>query len=197
MNSSSARPEFQRLPGKGYFESLDGLRAIAILLVLLHHTPRFTGPGPLATLQANGRYGVGFFFVIGVFHRHAAAARTAAERENLISANFTPGARCGSCRFITRRCCPCDACWCSGCNLYTRRTSSSARRLPAFAFYFINWRRTTARVRFSAPWSLAVEEQFCLVFALALVLFRPELRAVGGTPAWVVKWGVYPDRWRR
>src|SRR6185436_18510845 len=58
---------FSAFRDKPYFESLDGLRALAILLVLLHHTPRLAPAGPIVTLQENGRYGVGFFFVISGF----------------------------------------------------------------------------------------------------------------------------------
>ena len=50
-----------------YFDSLDGLRAISIMLVLLHHAGYFAPGHPLHTIQENGRYGVGFFFLISGF----------------------------------------------------------------------------------------------------------------------------------
>src|SRR5258708_31606193 len=58
---------FDTFKSNSYFNALDGLRAISILMVLLHHVPRFSSPHFLNTLQENGRYGVAFFFLISGF----------------------------------------------------------------------------------------------------------------------------------
>jgi len=58
---------FDAFRAKSYFDALDGLRAISILLVLFHHVPRYPVQHFLHTLQENGRYGVAFFFVISGF----------------------------------------------------------------------------------------------------------------------------------
>src|SRR5687767_11217120 len=49
-----------------YFPVLDGLRALAILLVLFHHVPG-SGGHLLEALHSNARYGVSVFFVISGF----------------------------------------------------------------------------------------------------------------------------------
>lgn len=51
---------------KTHFHNLDGLRGIAILLVLLFHVPRVKLPWLLA-FQLNGLYGVDLFFVLSGF----------------------------------------------------------------------------------------------------------------------------------
>jgi hypothetical protein len=67
MSSSSRNQlEFGEYQSVGYFSGLDGLRGLAILLVILYHAPRFE-PLLLRTLQENGRYGVSLFFVISGF----------------------------------------------------------------------------------------------------------------------------------
>ena len=58
---------FDAFRAQSYFDALDGLRAISILLVLFHHVPRYPVQHFLHTLQENGRYGVAFFFVISGF----------------------------------------------------------------------------------------------------------------------------------
>ena len=64
--SVSGTQEFDAFQANSYFNTLDGLRAISILMVLLHHVPRFQHH-LIHTLQENGRYGVSFFFVISGF----------------------------------------------------------------------------------------------------------------------------------
>src|SRR5207244_5853804 len=64
--SVSSTQEFDAFQANSYFNALDGLRAISILMVLLHHVPRFQH-NLIHTLQENGRYGVSFFFVISGF----------------------------------------------------------------------------------------------------------------------------------
>src|SRR5215471_11939179 len=65
LSSVETFDAFQRRP---YFSALDGLRAVSILLVLLHHSAAGVSPGnAFATLVENGRYGVGCFFLISGF----------------------------------------------------------------------------------------------------------------------------------
>src|SRR5438477_150946 len=66
--TTAAGPQpFQEFKARSYFDSLDGLRAISILMVLFHHVPRVAEWNWFYTLQENGRYGVSFFFVISGF----------------------------------------------------------------------------------------------------------------------------------
>ncbi len=62
----SSIQSFEDFQANSYFNALDGLRAVSILMVLLHHVPQFQ-QGLARTLQDNGRYGVAFFFVISGF----------------------------------------------------------------------------------------------------------------------------------
>jgi len=63
---ASSLQSFEAFQANSYFNALDGLRAVSILMVLLHHVPRFQ-QGLVHNLQDNGRYGVAFFFVISGF----------------------------------------------------------------------------------------------------------------------------------
>src|SRR4051812_35722070 len=65
-HQSESSPGFAAFQAKPYFSALDGLRAVSIFLVLLHHVPRSDG-GLLGILEENGRYGVGVFFAISGF----------------------------------------------------------------------------------------------------------------------------------
>src|ERR1041385_9541451 len=65
--SFSPAQSFDDFQSQSYFGALDGLRALSILLVLLHHVTWWPDTSPLHTLQENGRYGVAFFFVISGF----------------------------------------------------------------------------------------------------------------------------------
>ena len=63
----SGAQSFDAFRANSYFDALDGLRAISILMVLFHHVPRYPAQHVLRALQENGRYGVAFFVVISGF----------------------------------------------------------------------------------------------------------------------------------
>jgi len=63
-SSPSANDSFSDYLGKNLFGSLDGLRALAILAVLWHHTPSAIAGWPITT---RGFIGVDLFFIISGF----------------------------------------------------------------------------------------------------------------------------------
>jgi peptidoglycan/LPS O-acetylase OafA/YrhL len=66
LNSSSTRSNKDR-QARRFYPQLDGLRAVAILLVLMFHMSDLRLPGPLAYLASPGWAGVDAFFVISGF----------------------------------------------------------------------------------------------------------------------------------
>src|SRR3954469_5431625 len=52
---------YQRTP---YFPALDGLRALAILMVIFHHVPGRLLSDPWYALYQTDRYGVSLFFIV-------------------------------------------------------------------------------------------------------------------------------------
>ena len=68
----SAVPQPGTAPGSvafrlGYRPALDGLRAVAVVLVMLHHSAAFLWPSLFTTFATGGFLGVDVFFVISGF----------------------------------------------------------------------------------------------------------------------------------
>ena len=62
MKTPPGRPQsFEAFKANAYFNALDGLRAVSILMVLFLHAPKYPAQYFLHTLQEKGRYGVSFF----------------------------------------------------------------------------------------------------------------------------------------
>jgi peptidoglycan/LPS O-acetylase OafA/YrhL len=154
-----------------HFDALDGLRALAIGLVLLNHTYRIDLP-LLDALQANGRYGVSLFFVISgslicmLFLREERKTGQVALH-----------------RFYARRALRLLPLYYSlllvevvlvfGLHRYSSEGQLLFRaKLPSYFFYYSNWLATSTDGPFFCAWSLAVEEQFYLGFGL-LFCFAP------------------------
>lgn len=147
----------------GYLPQLDGLRGVAVLAVMVHHTAAYLLPGTFGWLARGGFLGVDLFFVLSgwlitrlIIDRHA-------------DGETTPG------RF------------------YLRRVRRLAPALVAFVAFTILWVYTVnpaglpAAVRAGAValsyianyidgadhlghvWSLAVEEHFYLVWPVVLL----------------------------
>jgi peptidoglycan/LPS O-acetylase OafA/YrhL len=161
---------FQNFRASSYFNALDGLRAIAIFMVLAHHVPRYPDGHPLLQFQENGRYGVAFFFVISGFLICTLFLRE--EQKN---------GRIDFRRFYARRAIRLlplyyaallfQAALVFGFHHHSVENQILFKeKLPSYLLYFSNWLPTATQGPFFCAWSLAVEEQFYLVFGLLLFL---------------------------
>jgi peptidoglycan/LPS O-acetylase OafA/YrhL len=168
---------FTEFKAKQYFAELDGLRALAILLVLFHHSPRMAQGNPLQTLRDNGRYGVAFFFVISGFLICTLFLR---EQEKT--------GRIHLMKFYGRRCLRLLPLYYAALALQIvlvfvlhqyspENRHLFATRLPSYLFYYCNWLPNYTSPPFFCAWSLAVEEQFYLAFGL-LIFFGPRRQVV-------------------
>jgi peptidoglycan/LPS O-acetylase OafA/YrhL len=181
---------FSAFQDRTYIAALDGLRAIAILMVLFHHVGR-APDDILNTLRENGRFGVGLFFVLSGF---------------LISTLFLREERmCGRIslwKFYGRRAArllplyyavlgvQCAAVW------YTRFYSPESvalfnLKLASYLFYYSNWLPTATEGPFFFAWSLAVEEQFYVWFGLMMVFLPRRVLLAGVVSALALKFAVY------
>jgi peptidoglycan/LPS O-acetylase OafA/YrhL len=144
--------------------SLDGLRAICILAVLWHHGPIWTGWEAAPQWATRGFLGVDMFFVLSGFLITSLLLRER-DRTGTISLRgfYTRRAR----RILPPYLAVVGlvAIWFIGVQ---GRTDYLAL-LPAYLFFLANF--LTEHIPFLGPmWSLAVEEQFYLLWPLALIL---------------------------
>ncbi len=168
--------EFRR---NSYFSALDGLRALSIFLVLLHHAPGLPKGDPFWTIQENGRYGVGFFFVISGFLICTLFLREEAKYGKIDLRKFY-------CRRFLRllplyyAVLLLQALLVYGLHQYTPENQQLFReKLPSYLLYYSNWLPTMTQGPFFCSWSLAVEEQFYIVFGLILFFCcRPVVIAI-------------------
>ena len=188
------KPGLQSCAGcqDGYYcKALDGLRAVSILMVLFHHAPKYSPQHPLHTLQENCRYGVAFFFVISGFLICTLFLR---EEEN--------NGRIDLWRFYGRRALRLlplyygalllQAVLVFALKLYTPQNQALfAEKLPAYLFYYSNWLPTATAGPFFQAWSLAVEEQFYLLFGFLFYFAGRRAIAAAVLTAWFVKFLVY------
>lgn len=144
--------------------NLDGLRGIAILLVMLHHIPVIQSPW-LHTLQINGRLGVMLFFVISGFlitHLGLKEIRTTGTfswkefyiRRGLRIFPLYYAVLALVCLLVF------------GFNVYPPQARQEfSAKLLSYVFYYSN---LTGPIHgpYSLLWSLAVEEQFYLFFSV-------------------------------
>lgn len=160
--ASAASPQAQ----PSYLPNLDGLRAIAIALVLFHHAPPVAA-GPLRVLQENGRFGVSLFFVISGY-----LITTLLRREERARGAVR------LVRFYARRALRLMPLYYVTLAVYAllvlvfHRFSSHNRdlfvaKLPAYVFYYSNVVAHATEGPFFFAWSLAAEEQFYAVFGAA------------------------------
>jgi peptidoglycan/LPS O-acetylase OafA/YrhL len=181
-----------------FFGSLDGLRCIAILAVIWHHTGVRLDS---VLLSQQGRHGVDLFFVISGFLITTLLLRER-ERHGTISLKL----------FYMRRSLRIFPLYYSVLLVYvimvlvfergSRAGSEFWGNLPAYATYTSNWFvDLEGRVIFYFAWSLATEEQFYLMWptvqkwlggwrpvmvAVALILLR-EVVEISLNQGWIPK----------
>jgi peptidoglycan/LPS O-acetylase OafA/YrhL len=159
---------FVAFQSTNYFGGLDGLRAISILLVILHHTARWDS-NLLSTLQHNGRYGVSFFFVISGFLICTLFLREQKKTGKIDLWKFY-GRRAVRLLPLYYASLIIQAILIFGLHLYTPANQEIFwSNLPSYIFYYSNWLSTSGQGPFFCAWSLAVEEQFYIAFGLLIV----------------------------
>lgn len=173
---AAAAPSFAHYQACSRIPNLDGLRGIAILLVLFHHTPAVSTPW-LAQLQEHGKHGVSLFFVISGYIVTTLLLREWQRRGSIDTRGF----------LIRRmlRLCPLyfavlvmESLLVFGLDAYSAANRQLfAEKLPCYILYCSNWLETSGQGPFFVAWSLAAEEQFYLFMALLLMVIRPPLLA--------------------
>ncbi|UCC14690.1 MAG: acyltransferase [Gammaproteobacteria bacterium] len=159
--------------------NLDGLRGLAILLVLAHHVPT-AATGWVAQFQHNGRYGVSLFFVISGY-----IVMTLMLREVRRSGSVDVR------RFLWRRVLRlwplyylillAEFLLVFAAQIYSPQNQALfADKLACYVLYCSNWLETSGEGPFFVAWSLAVEEQFYLLLSLLLILRPGPLVAIFG-----------------
>lgn len=153
-----------------YRADIDGLRAVAVILVVLFHAGFPVAPG--------GFVGVDVFFVISGFLITGMLVREAEAKGRIRLLDFWARR--------VRRILPAAVLVmvatliAAGFLLSSTLVNNAARDLPATALYVVNWRLAEAAVDYfasdSAPslylqyWSLAIEEQYYVLWPLLIML---------------------------
>ncbi len=147
---------------KPYFNNLDGLRGIAMILVVLHHCP--LGFDVLDILTRNARFGVDLFFIISGF----LICTLFLHEQKKTGAVDLP-------RFFVRRITRLFPLYYLALGLYcvlifgfelfnADNRELFAQKLPSYILYYSNMLTVGAIGPFFFAWSLAVEEQFYTIF---------------------------------
>lgn len=170
VNVGTAPRRFHEFCGTSYFRALDGLRALAIILVVAHHSQRFDIP-ILRTLQENGRHGVSLFFVISGFLISTLLLREQ-QKWGVISLGAFYRKRAARLLPLYYAVLALHMVVVFAFDVFTPQGEQLFRdKLPSYLFYYSNWLPTATEGPFFYAWSLAVEEQFYLCFGLLLFLF--------------------------
>lgn len=167
--SAPRDPDFARYLGQRRFGSLDGLRFLCILAVIWHHGPIWgqvwDKAGPL--LAARGFLGVDFFFVLSGYLITTLLLREAARDGSFSLKGF----------YIrrARRILPIYlfvVALAAGWFILGKGQVKYLEYLPYYLFFLANF--LTEHIPLLAPtWSLAVEEQYYLVWPLLLMILPP------------------------
>jgi peptidoglycan/LPS O-acetylase OafA/YrhL len=157
---------FQRFENGGRFENLDGLRALGIALVFLHHARLSVAD---TVIESNGRFGVSLFFVLSGF-----LIASLLLREVESNGEFAFG------RFFVRRCLRIFPAFYAVLVVYLllvyalNQFSPSnqalfTEKLPYLLTYTSNFAENASVGPLFVAWSLAVEEQFYLLIGLVVL----------------------------
>jgi peptidoglycan/LPS O-acetylase OafA/YrhL len=170
-NNISSLSEFKGIKN---FNNLDGLRGLAIFAVIFHHVPE-SDYAFLDILQANGRYGVSLFFVISGFLISSLLLREKEKKGTIQLKKFyiRRGLRLYPLYYAVL------ILYCVlifGLNQYSPENQQLFReKLPSYVFYYSNVLVTATIGPFFFAWSLAVEEQFYLVYAVLSKFIKENL----------------------
>jgi len=156
--------------------NLDGLRGLAILLVLAHHVPT-SSVDWVVRFQHHGSHGVSLFFVISGY-----IVMTLMLRELRKSGGIDVRG------FLVRRILRLwplyylvllvEAGLVYVAQVYSPENQALfTDNLACYVMYCSNWLKTSGQGPFFVSWSLAVEEQFYLLLSLLLLVLRPALLA--------------------
>ncbi len=170
--TAARTPAYEAYLSRKRIPNLDGLRGLAILLVLFHHVPQ-THLAWISHFQHNAKHGVSLFFVISGY-----IVMTLMLREIRRSgAVDVPG-------FLWRRILRLwplyyaillgEAFLVFGLGVYSPDNRALFEdKLVCYALYCANWLETSGEGPFFVSWSLAVEEQFYLLLSFLFLCFRP------------------------
>src|SRR5512133_1592378 len=169
MRASLSSPRPMSVP-RGYFPSLDGLRALSIVPVVWHHST----PRPYSGWLGRGPIGVDLFFAISGFLITTLLLRERAAR-----------GRVDLKAFYVRRSCRIFPLYYLALALHLLFASvirpewgpcrAFLQRWPAYATYTANWldpASVAGPVLFAFAWSLCIEEQFYAFWAPIVACIR-------------------------
>ena len=163
---------FSTAPGRGlspaHSRALDGLRALAILLVLLVHSPRQGAPAAYLAVTRYGWTGVDLFFVLSGFLIGG---------QLLASAGTRPGSWLW--QFYGRRLLRILPAYLATVAVYflvrpLREDESARLSLLRYLTFTMNFAHEGGN--FTHAWSLCIEEQFYLLMPLGVMLLKGWLR---------------------
>lgn len=173
-----------------HFGALDGLRAVSILLVILHHSAHWQSK-LVTTLQYNGRYGVSLFFVISGFLICTLFLRERRKTGKIELWKFY-GRRALRLLPLYYALLIVQAVLIFVLGQYSPANQELFRaNLPSYIFYYSNWLPTSGQGPYFCAWSLAVEEQFYLAFGLLIVFARRKQAIIAIASALLLKIGIY------
>jgi peptidoglycan/LPS O-acetylase OafA/YrhL len=160
---------YRRFESGGRFDNLDGLRAVGIALVFLHHARLSVGD---SVIETNGRFGVALFFVLSGFLI-----------ANLLLREVASCGELSFGRFFLRRCLRIFPAFYAVLFVYVlliyalnqfspTNQALFADKLPYLLTYTSNLADGASAGPLFIAWSLAVEEQFYLLIGLVVLVMR-------------------------
>ncbi|MDX8349226.1 acyltransferase [Cognatiyoonia sp. IB215446] len=160
-------PSFSDYQATRHFGSLNGLRFLCIAAVLWHHGPVWTSLENAPRIATRGFVGVDFFFVLSGFLITTLLMREASERGRFSLRGFYWR------RFL--RIIPVYFLVVTAVATYYIGVKGETQYLSQLPFYYLFLANflTTDIPLLSPMWSLAVEEQYYLVWPLLLMILPP------------------------